>query len=521
MHKRLCNASYEVKLRSSRYALYRETGMKHVIPNWLSLLLVALLTLNSTAHDKSVPIRLHPKNPHWFQWRGKATALITSAEHYGAVINLDFDYRNYLKTLNRDGLNYTRVFAGTFVEPEGAHGIEQNTLAPRSGRFLAPWARSQTPGYVGGGNKFDLQKFNPKYLQRLNEFIALAAELDIVVELTFFSSTYTEKIWKQSALHPSNNIQAYPVDDWKKNNTTNNSPDVMRTQEALVRWLVRELNRHENLFYEIQNEPWADNHTVGDMVNPYILDKRAWPNAPEITSPSSIAWQKKIAGFIRDEESRLPSKHLIAQNVANFQLPIRESDLAGIDIINFHYAYPESVQWNYGFERPIGYDETGFAGSQDKTYRRQAWNFIMSGGALFNHLDYSFAVGAEDGSKEVASSPGGGSPKLRQQMGVLSEFIHGFDLTLLQPIQDLVLHSPGVVTRTLGTPEIQYAVYLEGRSPTKMKLKLPSGKWRCEWVSVIDGQTIDRQLLDVNEPATVIMSPEFQNEIALRLTIEH
>lgn len=38
------------------------------------------------------PIRLHPDNPRWFQWRGQAMALVTSAEHYGAVLNRDFDF---------------------------------------------------------------------------------------------------------------------------------------------------------------------------------------------------------------------------------------------------------------------------------------------------------------------------------------------------------------------------------------------------------------------------------------------
>ena len=32
------------------------------------------------------PIRLHPDNPRWFLWRGEAVALITSAEHYDAVL---------------------------------------------------------------------------------------------------------------------------------------------------------------------------------------------------------------------------------------------------------------------------------------------------------------------------------------------------------------------------------------------------------------------------------------------------
>ena len=39
-------------------------------------------------------------------------------------------------------------------------------------------------------------------------------------------------------------------------------------QEKLARWLVRELNSFDNLFFEIQNEPWSDNHTMGESSIP-------------------------------------------------------------------------------------------------------------------------------------------------------------------------------------------------------------------------------------------------------------
>src|SRR5687767_15851983 len=82
----------------------------------------------------AAPLSLHPENPHYFLFRGKPTVLITSAEHYGAVINLDFGYVTYLDTLKADGLNLTRTFSGAYVEPQGAFNIARNTLAPAAGR---------------------------------------------------------------------------------------------------------------------------------------------------------------------------------------------------------------------------------------------------------------------------------------------------------------------------------------------------------------------------------------------------
>jgi hypothetical protein len=109
----------------------------------LAVLIGLALTAAVSAGE---PVRVHPKNPRYFEWRGKAVVLVTSGEHYGAVVNADFDYVKYLDTLAADGMPYTRVFAGSYIEPVGAFGIERNTLAPNPGRFVAPWSRSATPG---------------------------------------------------------------------------------------------------------------------------------------------------------------------------------------------------------------------------------------------------------------------------------------------------------------------------------------------------------------------------------------
>ncbi len=104
------------------------------------------------------PIALHPDNPHYFLFRGKPLVIVTSGEHYGAVLNPDFDYMKYLNTLQNDGMNYTRIFSGTYFERAGSFGIEKNTLAPAPGKALLPWKRSSEPGAVCGGNKFNLER---------------------------------------------------------------------------------------------------------------------------------------------------------------------------------------------------------------------------------------------------------------------------------------------------------------------------------------------------------------------------
>ena len=310
-------------------------------------------------------LALHPANPHYFQWRGRPTILITSGEHYGAVLNLDFDYRRYLDTLAADGLNYTRVFSGAYVEPQGAFNIARNTLAPAAGRFIAPWPRSTQPGYANGGNKFDLSRWDDAYFARLKDFLTYAGTRNIVVELTLFCPMYEDLQWTLSPMRAANNVNGIGEVPRADVYTMGNYGGLLALQESLTRKLVTELNGFDNLFFEICNEPYA--------------------------GPVQLAWQHRIADVIVATERDLPVKHLIAQNIANNTARITAPHPA-VSIFNFHYATPpDAVGENYALGKVIGDDETGFRGTRDSIYRTEGWDFVIAGGALYNNLDYSFA----------------------------------------------------------------------------------------------------------------------------------
>ena len=83
------------------------------------------------------PISLHPSNPHYFLFHGQPTVLITSAEHYGAVVNKDFNYVPYLDALKSYGLNYTRIYPGALFEPQGKF-MKGNTLGPKPQSLILP-----------------------------------------------------------------------------------------------------------------------------------------------------------------------------------------------------------------------------------------------------------------------------------------------------------------------------------------------------------------------------------------------
>src|SRR5688572_24546706 len=315
------------------------------------------------------PLSLHPENPHYFQYRGKPTIIITSAEHYGAVLNLDFDYKKYLRTLAADGMNNTRVFTGSYVEPQGAFNIARNTLAPAENKFIAPWARSSTPGYPNGGNKFDLSKWDKSYFARLKDFMREAEKNGVIVEMNLFCPFYEESQWKLSPQNAANNINNLGNIARTNVYTLDKNGGLLDVHEDLTKKTVYELNEFDNLYYEICNEPYFGGVT--------------------------LEWQHKIAQFIVEQEKAMPKKHLISRNVANGSAKIDKTHPA-VQIYNFHYAYPpDTIAQNFHLNKPIGDNETGFRGTDDLPYRVEAWSFILAGGALYNNLDYSFVAGHE------------------------------------------------------------------------------------------------------------------------------
>src|SRR5262249_15988525 len=140
-----------------------------------------------------------------------------------------------------------------FIEPEGTFDPE-NTLAPKSADLIQPWVRSRTPGYRSGGNRFDLERWDPDYFRRLKDFLTQADARGIVVEVCFFIAQ-NRGGWRMSPLFWKNNMQAGTQIDNYNDVQTLTHQDLVRRQEAFVRRIVEEVNSFDNVILEICDEP--------------------------------------------------------------------------------------------------------------------------------------------------------------------------------------------------------------------------------------------------------------------------
>ena len=456
---------------------------------WSSLLFVLL------AAGAEPPLRLHPDNPHYFLFRGKPTVLVTSGEHYGAVLNGRFDYKKYLDTLAADRLNLTRIFSGMYREVPGSFGITRNTLAPEEPDFVQPFRRV-------GPQRYDLASWNEDYFRRLRDFVSEAGKRGVIVEVTLFTTYYNDTHWNLSPLNAKNNLQG--IGKVKSTEVlTLTEPELVRVQEAFVKKVVQELKDFDNLYFEICNEPYF--HGVTNE------------------------WQRRIAQVIRDTDKLF----LISLNIANGQAEVKDPD-PNISIFNFHYARPpRTVALNWGLAKPIGMNETGFDGTHDAVYRIQAWDFLLAGGALYNNLDYSFAVGFEDGTFKVpGSDPGGGSPRLRKQLRILRDFMDAIPFTAMPP--RVGFFKAGVpehaTARALGNAKGDWAFYLhhgrlmEGYQPryivgtrkskAVLEVELPPGNYEIEWWNPRQDGTRPKHTITHPGGAAKLETPEYSEDIA-------
>lgn len=452
------------------------------------------------------PISLHPDNPHYFIYQGKPTLLITSGEHYGAVINSSLNYKKYLGVLQQSHLNLTRIFSGSYYEGK-YEDAPRNTLAIRPERLLVPWARSNVPGYINGGNKFDLNKWDNSYFERLKNFCKEASEKGIVVEIVFFSANYSTSNWKNSPLNRHNNINL--EEDVPYNGIfLSSNKELVHYQMAMVQKIVEEVNVFDNVYFEICNEPyWLKGIPEVDSS---IHEQQVTPEIYE--------WQKKIALTVKETEQKLPKKHLIAQNFANTYLKIKNLD-SNVSILNFHYAYPpKTVTDNYSLNKPIAFDET-FEGLNAAERRKEAWAFTMTDGAVYDNLDWSFTNDDMSGKGlHIKGKYKPGQP-VKRQLEILQHTLENFDIINARPL-DSTYKINGIEIYGLGIRKKDYLVYLlktkVNPSPA-WNMALPDGKYRVKWMNPSNGNTTGDSVIQVRQNHVILKLPSFSEDRVLRI----
>jgi hypothetical protein len=461
------------------------------------------------------PLWAHPQNPYILEFRGQPTVLHTYGEQYSSVINTAFDFVPYLDVLKRDGMNLTRAFL------VGFRLLDSNStttpLAPSPAEFLQPWPRKNTHGNaLDGLGKWDFTAWDENYFVRLNAFAQACSDRGIAIEMTLFCTQYNAAHWQVSPFNPANNVQGFgpasPFDSLRPVDA-----NLLAAQEAVVRRIVRELNRFDNIYFEIANEPFWDE--------------------PGIKDAMEADFHNRMLTIIRNEESTLPNRHLIAHNYPQ-QLAALSSDF---DVINEHYpAYVPTttiagaealLRDHYSRARILSFDETDTT-SPTQT-RLESWMFILGGGGIYSGLDVPNHVYTDQNESGDTVFGRANRGAIRN----LATYLTQLDLVGLRRNLSWVTGglSAGATLQAMSKPDQQYVAYLHhGRSSvTAFQLSynpidssthtaspvvtLPQGTWLAVWTRPSDLVELRRETFTHAGGARTLGSVTYQEDAALRI----
>jgi len=265
-----------------------------------SLLVLCALSIQGKAQTEPAtgPLRILSSNPRYFT-DGSGKAIYLAGSHnwqnfqdsgHRLPESQDpppaFDYNAYLDFLQAHNHNFFRLWRWevpkwTDAQPKGM----VKYCRPH------PWMRGG-PGMAADDKpKFDLERFDSEYFDRMRARVVAARERGIYVSVMLFEGweiQFTDA-WTYHPFNINNNVNGIDADadgDGKglEYNTLQNSTmgkRVLALQEAYLRKVIDTVNDLDNVLYEVCNE----------------------------AGTSSTGWQYHIIRFIKGYESGKPKQH--------------------------------------------------------------------------------------------------------------------------------------------------------------------------------------------------------------------
>lgn len=479
---------------------------------------IAFLCFMITIACNNAPIQVCPTNPHYFSYHGKPVILITSDQHYGAVTNMDFDYTTFLDTLAANGMNFTRIYPGAYIEKDGEY-MQDNNLGAPNGHQILPWAKTSVTGAheVLGGYKLDLDHWNEPYFERLKDFISKAEKRNIIVAIAFFNGMYTDR-WEYQALYHSNNIQGIGNCTSTEVQTLKDTALAAR-HEAYVKKITKEVNEFDNVYFDICDEPFQDG-CPPDLYN---------------------LWITKMINAVLSVESSLPNKHIIAQTIDSHTRggPGDFSADSRVKILENEYTWGiANLDKEYLHNKPMVLIETSYYpqydGDKIAASRVEGWEFLVGGGAAFMQLNGLYSI----------HNPGAGgteNSKILAQLKVLKKFMSGLNYTRMRQDTFFIAGEVpvGTFARAISEPGKQYAYYIHhsrygcwfwepmkmgacynivpGNYQEKMVVNIAPGTYIAEWIDPATGIVLQTNHFTHAGGKRIINTPKYRIDIALKI----
>ena len=407
------------------------------------------------------PLRVSSDNPRYFADETGTTVYLTGSHSWfnlqdsGQGRVTPFDFAAYLDFLQRHNHNLIRLW--TWEQAAWAPwGPERELFSP------SWYARTGAGTALDGKPRFDLDRFDERYFERLRARVTAARDRGIYVMVMLFQGWSTDSRgmrgnpWPGHPYHVGNNVNGIDGDadgdGQGRELHTLTVPAVTRRQEAYIRKVVDTVGDLDNVLYEISNESHRD----------------------------STAWQYHVIGAIRAAEATKPQRHPVVMTVQHPGGSNAALVTSGADAISPKYLGPWRKDPPPADGRKVILSDTdhhwGIGGD-----RRWVWKSFLRGHNPIYMDPYT--------SEKHRDHPSRGQwDGARRAMGQTLAFSRRVNLAALVPRGDLA--STGYCLAGGRGAAAEYLVYLPDGGEATVHLTVP-GRFAAEWFDPATGRTVD------------------------------
>ena len=428
-----------------------------------------------------------------------------------------FDFDAYLDFLEERSHNFIRLWRWEQFRSQAAGGDFHLCMTPQ------PWARTG-PGKARDGNpKFDLDRFDRSFFDRLRERAIAAGDRGIYVGVMFFDgwalhlSPAPDHV-EGHPFHAANNVNGIGIGSILDHQVLPLAPRVEAIQEAYIRHVVDTVHDLPNILWEVANES-----SGGGTVDAAFVEALGQTGAPEWGD--STEWQYWVIDVVkRHERERGYMPHPIGMTMqfpvseqTNVNDPLYESRAdwisPGYDDEIFadggHPMAPGSPQ-SHWLEDPPAADGRKVVITDTDHYAPGrgdalwAWKSFLRG-----HHPILMDFGLIGGVNPPDPSAGGpmsfdAFEPARWAMGDTTAYAERMNLIEMQPRSDLA--STGFA---LAHPGEEYLVLQPGAASDPFTVVLEPGTYAVEWFSVEGRETTTVNDMTVENPEQRSFSAPF------------
>ncbi len=247
--------------KSDKKTLFNSKNRVKFIPCLISLTILIAVNLNFSplfGQRASGTLHVCKENPRYFA-DNSGKAIYLTGSHTWANFATDqgvndppavFNYNGYLDFLINHNHNFFRGWVWELAYSE---------QGPNGGPCYwnpFPWLRTGPGKATDDKPKFNLDKFNQSWFDRLRSRVKAAGDAGIYVSIMLFQGYAIQFDRNEKDGYPldgRNNINGIDAGTGYASNTLEN-PDVTAKQEEYVRKVIDTVNDLDNVLYEISNE---------------------------------------------------------------------------------------------------------------------------------------------------------------------------------------------------------------------------------------------------------------------------